>query len=460
MQDVAFCPDGDSLAVGLSDGTTQVWSLPKQPTPGRIVVVPSAQARCLDVARDGTLAIGTAYSGDCLAPGPDQPSMACRRRQVDLRCEVQPRWTTAGHRSRYPSCERAALPRWESCGSGISRKRSWLASQFPRTDRCRRPSPSPRMGRGSRSREGRTVEFWSTVDGKKRPGESYQHDRTIDVFKLTADGRTLLIGDSRGRVSRYAMDSGKPLGTPWQLQQDGIVNMAVSPDGRSFVTVSRDGTVRRWDQATGEAAGPAIEHPHPVRGVVIHPDGRTLATLLLRNRRPVLGWSQRASAGSAVTLGTTLVHASRIKTSGDRGIPGLRFRRAERRPWHPGRSDTLGRGAIRLGDRQARRLEPAGARGVGTASSGSLARPPPRCERSRSRRGPGFDVSCGPGLDVRADWPDLRRLLAPRNGESERTSTRLRRGTGLNRSRADGAGHGRADSRGHQAHTPSTSGGG
>jgi WD40 repeat protein len=63
------------------------------------------------------------------------------------------------------------------------------------------------------------------------------------------------------------------------LEHRNRLNMAAfSPNGRSVVTASSDGTARVWDAATGAPRTPPLEHQGPVEAASFSPDGRRVVT--------------------------------------------------------------------------------------------------------------------------------------------------------------------------------------
>ncbi len=59
---------------------------------------------------------------------------------------------------------------------------------------------------------------------------------------------------------------------------DTIYDLAISPDGRTIATASRDGTAKLWDLATGVLRATLKGHDRGVIRLTFSPDGTTLAT--------------------------------------------------------------------------------------------------------------------------------------------------------------------------------------
>jgi eukaryotic-like serine/threonine-protein kinase len=65
-----------------------------------------------------------------------------------------------------------------------------------------------------------------------------------------------------------------------ELRQNAgeIVVLAFSPDGKTLLTASRDGTARFLDAESGIQLGPALHHTDAVLCVAFHPDGQSVVT--------------------------------------------------------------------------------------------------------------------------------------------------------------------------------------
>jgi WD40 repeat protein len=54
--------------------------------------------------------------------------------------------------------------------------------------------------------------------------------------------------------------------------------VAFSPDGKTLLTGSHDGTARFWDVESGRQLGPSLRHTDAVLAVAFHPSGQSVAT--------------------------------------------------------------------------------------------------------------------------------------------------------------------------------------
>jgi WD40 repeat protein/serine/threonine protein kinase len=110
---------------------------------------------------------------------------------------------------------------------------------------------------------------------------------TIHAAALSPDGKTVLLGSSDGTARLWQLDEvaadgaapswGRPLGAPLRFGE-AVAAVAFSPDGRAAVAASEDGTARLLSAGTGEPLGEPLRHDLPMRVAVFAPDGRVVAT--------------------------------------------------------------------------------------------------------------------------------------------------------------------------------------
>jgi WD40 repeat protein len=122
----------------------------------------------------------------------------------------------------------------------------------------------------------------------------------LPVF--SPDGKALVTATDRNehRWALFAWDAGTAKlrrRYPWPKRpefEDVITALTYTPDGRSVVSGSRDGTVRLWETATGGEQIPYWTHPLAVTALAVSADGRYLGSAgddqLVRVRDLVSGW--------------------------------------------------------------------------------------------------------------------------------------------------------------------------
>ena len=114
-------------------------------------------------------------------------------------------------------------------------------------------------------------------------------------------GKTVLTGSSDETAQLWDAPTGNPIGP--RLPHTGIVTeVAIAPDGKTLLTLSRDtqvrgtprmqspATVRLWDAASGQPIGSEAERKDGFRGS----RGRTSECPIQRRRRRV--WSTTRAA--------------------------------------------------------------------------------------------------------------------------------------------------------------------
>jgi eukaryotic-like serine/threonine-protein kinase len=119
-----------------------------------------------------------------------------------------------------------------------------------------------------------------------------QFRASVESAAVSPDGQTVLVGCADGTAWIWQMDSeavlspkgelvlSPVLGEPRPLpvgHRGPVRHVAFSPDGRTIVTGSRDGTIE-LRTTEGKAVGQPLRHQGPVRHLLFSPDGKTLAS--------------------------------------------------------------------------------------------------------------------------------------------------------------------------------------
>jgi WD40 repeat protein len=104
-----------------------------------------------------------------------------------------------------------------------------------------------------------------------------RHSDRVHFVAFSPDGRTAVTASPDGTARLWDGRTGAPRGAPLR-HQGGVLQAAFSPDGRLVITASLDRTARLWEVDGGRPVGAPLRHRGPVRSVAFSPDGRTVLT--------------------------------------------------------------------------------------------------------------------------------------------------------------------------------------
>jgi WD40 repeat protein len=98
---------------------------------------------------------------------------------------------------------------------------------------------------------------------------------------ISPDGQTLASGTRDNTIKLWQLSTGRELRTlkghsGWWLA--GVFSVAISPDGQTLASGSADKTIKLWQVSTGQELRTLKDHNRAVSSVAFSPDGQTIAS--------------------------------------------------------------------------------------------------------------------------------------------------------------------------------------
>lgn len=332
---IALSHDGERVMAGATDGSTQIWSartgqLLRRLTPGQhtsvnVVAFSPDASRVLTAGEDGVARLWDYETGqpiglplrhekqiEAASFSPDGRRVATASLDHTARLWSAETGTPLGRPLRHDrevnSVAFSPDERLVLTASLDGAARLWSAATGGLLGLPMRHD-DPNVNGVAFSRDGAIVLTWTyfklvrwSVRSAGLDSQTLGERWSRAAVAFGPQGRSALVGDDVGTVTRWSTESGERSMPPMPHGSYGVWSIALSPDGQTILTAGNDPIVRLWSAQTGQPLGKPLVHPTGVRVAVFSPDGRLIATAC---------WDGRARFWSPATgerLGPDLVH--------------------------------------------------------------------------------------------------------------------------------------------------------
>ncbi len=123
---------------------------------------------------------------------------------------------------------------------------------------------------------GTTIRIW-LVESRELTDMHFEQQGALTDVQFSRTEPVLYASDWNGRVLQWSLATHEQVGTPWE-HGSGVLDLAISPDGKLAATGEVSRTAWVWDVATGKSVGMPLVHQGIVMHVSFSPNGQQLMT--------------------------------------------------------------------------------------------------------------------------------------------------------------------------------------
>lgn len=314
MTQLAFSPDGRTIATGSADGTIVLWDIQ--------LIHPLADR--LEGHQAAALSVAVGPDGRLLATGSSDSTVKMwdleTGQEID---QYQVSELSGGVTSVAFSPDGTTLIAgtfdWGNNVSlwDIRTGRPISATMGGHTDEVFSVAFSPDGQTAASGSLDGTVIFWDPATGQPLsepltdiPPPEGTNARVNDVWSVafSPDGRLLATGRGGGDILLWDVETQQPSGAPLIGHGDTVMGLAFSPDGRILASGGGDRLIRLWDVDTRQPIGqPLSGHAGIVSNLSFSPDGRLLASGSWDGAIRLWDTQTKQPVGGAIVVGPELV---------------------------------------------------------------------------------------------------------------------------------------------------------
>jgi WD40 repeat protein len=151
------------------------------------------------------------------------------------------------------------------------------------------------------------------------------HSSRVNAIALTPDGKTVISGSRDNTIKIWDLDTGTEKFT-LQGHRNSVRAISVTPDGKTVISGSDDNTIKIWDVVTETEKFTLLGHSSWVSAISVTPDGKTVISgsddntikiwdvVTETEKFTLLGHSSWVSAIALTPDGKTVISGSRDNT--------------------------------------------------------------------------------------------------------------------------------------------------
>ena len=268
VYDIAFSPDGKTLASAMDNGTVRLWHTQT-----------GERHRILTGHKDIVFSVAFSPDGKTLASGShdgtlrlwDRETGECRNTRTGYTSEVLDVAFSPDGKTLASAMGNATLGLWNAQTGTL--RRTLKVHKDADTIKSVTFSPDGKTLAGAGY--GRVIHLWDVETGERR--NTFGGHEIIASVVFSADGKTLASASWDNTVRVWDAETGTVRHT-LEAHTDWVNSVALSADGKTLASGSKDMTIGVWDVETGELQNTLKGHTDAINSVAFSANGKMLAS--------------------------------------------------------------------------------------------------------------------------------------------------------------------------------------